>query len=100
MTGLAIVLWAALGAIDEALRPAGAPSLPWLYRDSVEAARTLILAIAGATVGIIGVVFSVTMVPLTIAASQLGPRLLRTFLRDTGTQLVSATTPRQCRGSW
>jgi uncharacterized membrane protein len=30
-------------------------------------------------------------VPLTIAASQLGPRLLRTFLRDTGTQVTLGT---------
>lgn len=91
MTVLAIGLWATLGALDAGLRRSGADPVPWLYRDSLTAARTLLLAVAGATIGLIGVVFSITMVPLTIAASQLGPRLLRTFLRDTGTQVVLGT---------
>jgi uncharacterized membrane protein len=91
MTGLAVVLWATLGALDAGLQRLGIERLPWLYRDSLTAARTLLLAVAGATIGLIGVVFSITMVPLTIAASQLGPRLLRTFLRDTGTQVVLGT---------
>jgi uncharacterized membrane protein len=46
------------------------------------------LTIEGTILGIIGVVFSIMMVPLTIAASQFGPRLIRNFLRDIGTQIT------------
>jgi uncharacterized membrane protein len=47
--------------------------------------------VAGAVIDIAGIVFSITMVPLTIAASQFDPRLLRTFLRDTRTQVTLGT---------
>jgi uncharacterized membrane protein len=55
------------------------------------AARTLLTTIAISSLGVIGVVFSVTLVPLSIAASQFGPILLRAFLRDIITQLVLGT---------
>jgi uncharacterized membrane protein len=35
-----------------------------------------------------GVVFSITIVALTLASQQFGPRLLRNFMRDTGNQVV------------
>lgn len=38
--------------------------------------------------GVIGVVFSVTLVPLTLASSQYGTILLRAFLRDIRAQIV------------
>ena len=38
--------------------------------------------------GVIGVVFSVTLVPLTMASSQYGTILLRAFLRDIRAQIV------------
>ena len=76
---------------DSLLSTAGILPSPWLYADDRDSARTLLFAVAGAIVGIIGVVFSITMVPLTIAASQFGPRLLRTFLRDTITQCTLGT---------
>jgi uncharacterized membrane protein len=37
------------------------------------------------------VVFSITMVALTMASAQFGPRLLRNFMRDTGNQVVLGT---------
>ncbi|MEX2606804.1 MAG: DUF2254 family protein [Kiritimatiellia bacterium] len=37
------------------------------------------------------VVFSMTLVVLSLASSQLGPRLLRIFMRDTSTQVVLGT---------
>ena len=40
---------------------------------------------------IAGVVFSLTLVALSLASSQFGPRLLRNFMRDTATQLVLGT---------
>jgi uncharacterized membrane protein len=41
--------------------------------------------------GLIGVVFSMTLVAITMASSQFGSFLLRAFLRDTGTQTVLGT---------
>ncbi|HVN51331.1 MAG TPA: DUF2254 domain-containing protein, partial [Acidimicrobiales bacterium] len=37
---------------------------------------------------VVGVVFSVTIVALTLASSQFGPRMLRNFIRDRGTQFT------------
>ncbi len=40
---------------------------------------------------IAGVVFSITIVALTLASSQFGPRLLRNFMRDPGNQISLGT---------
>lgn len=50
--------------------------------------RAILFGLAEATIGIAGVVFSLATVPLSIAASQFGSRLLRAFLSDPPTQLV------------
>ncbi|MBC8075544.1 MAG: DUF2254 domain-containing protein [Chloroflexales bacterium] len=79
----------ALNALDERL-PSGMLRDAWfVYQRDAADARSLLLAIAGGTLGILGVVLSITVVPLTIAAAQLGPRLLRNFLRDVTTQATS-----------
>lgn len=54
-------------------------------------ASSLLAAIAGSMITIAGVVFSMTLVALSLASSQLGPRLLRNFMRDTTTQMVLGT---------
>lgn len=38
-----------------------------------------------------GVVFSITIVVLSLTSSQFGPRLLGNFMRDTGTQALLGT---------
>jgi uncharacterized membrane protein len=90
MAGAAL-LWLLTSWLDRALTASGALPSPWLYSDDRESVRSLLLTIAASTVGIVGVVFSIMMVPLSIAASQFGPRLLRNFLRDTGTQVTLGT---------
>ncbi len=62
--------------------------LKWLAVRDVSSARTLLTTIIGAIITTLSVVFSITIVSLTMAASQLGPRLLRSFIRDRGTQTV------------
>ena len=47
--------------------------------------------IAGSMITIAGVVFSLTLVALSLASSQFGPRLLRNFMRDTTNQFVLGT---------
>jgi uncharacterized membrane protein len=51
-------------------------------------ARGALAAIAETTIGVIGVVFSIMLVPLTIASSQYGSVIMRSFMRDRATQIV------------
>lgn len=58
------------------------PSWPtWLLTDP-EAARATLGAVAGALATVAGVVFSMTLVTLTLTASNIGPRLIRGFMRQ------------------
>lgn len=66
----------------------GAISLPiWLDQGSAEDARALLGATSGAIITTLGLVLSITVLTLSIAASQFGQRLLRRYMRDTGTQV-------------
>jgi len=62
--------------------------LSWLTVGSLDSARALLAAMIGAVMTALSVVFSITIVALTLAASQLGPRLLRNFMRDPSNQRV------------
>ncbi|MEO6407923.1 MAG: DUF2254 domain-containing protein [Burkholderiaceae bacterium] len=58
----------------------------WLYDGGGTGARTLLGVVAGSTIGVAGTVFSITIAALSLAAGQMGPRLLRNFTRDRGNQ--------------
>ena len=58
---------------------------------SSEATRSVLSTITGSVITVTGVVFSITVVALTLASSQFGPRLLRGFLRDRSNQFVLGT---------
>ena len=60
----------------------------WLWAGGPEGARELLSTIAGSMITVTGVIFSITMVVLTLASPKFGARLLRNFLRDTGTKIV------------
>jgi uncharacterized membrane protein len=65
----------------------GAITLPgWLDQGSAADARALLSATAGAIITTLGLVLSITVLTLSIAASQFGQRLLRRYMRDRGTQ--------------
>lgn len=53
-----------------------------------DGARAVLTTIAGSMITVAGVTFSITIVALTLAASQFGPRLLRNFMQDKSTQFV------------
>lgn len=61
---------------------------PWLYNGGGTGARTLLGTIASSTIGVAGTVFSITIAALSLAAGQMGPRLLRNFTRDRGNQFT------------
>lgn len=64
--------------VPELLRFSGGP----------EVARDVASTIAGAIMGFIGVVFSITIVALQLASSQYSPRALRGYLRDRVTKVT------------
>ncbi|HJX27809.1 MAG TPA: DUF2254 domain-containing protein [Thermoanaerobaculia bacterium] len=79
--------------LDEALHRPGS-STQWLGRiwpGGVEGAREVLSIIAATAINVAGVTFSITIVALTLASSQFGPRMLRNFMRDTGNQVVLGT---------
>ena len=63
----------------------------WVYSGGPQEARGLLSTIAGSMITVAGVVFSVTIVALSLASQQFGPRLLRNFMQDRGNQLVLGT---------
>ena len=63
----------------------------WLFPGGPEGARELLGTVGSSMITVAGVVFSITIVSLTLASQQFGPRLLRNFLRDRGNQIVLGT---------
>lgn len=59
-----------------------------LYSGSAEGSRSVLSIISGSMITVAGVVFSITIVALTMAASQFGSRLLRNFMEDKVNQVV------------
>src|SRR6202048_3554115 len=66
---------------------AGRLTLPaWVSSGGPDVARQILIAIAAAVITVAGVVFSITILVLQLASQQFGPRMLRNFIRDLGTQ--------------
>jgi uncharacterized membrane protein len=87
----AIALFAVTTLLDRAVYR-GAVALPgWVNSGSADAAREVLTAIAAAVITVVGVVFSIILVTLTLASTQFGPRMLRNFIRDRATQLTLGT---------
>src|SRR6201987_3610979 len=87
----AIVLFAGTQAADRAAYH-GDFTLPgWVISGSADAARQILTTIAAALITVVGVVFSIILLTLTLASTQFGPRMLRNFIRDRGTQVTLGT---------
>jgi uncharacterized membrane protein len=61
---------------------------PRLFGASAEGSRGMLSAIATSMVTVAGVVFSITIVTLSLTSTQYSPRVLRNFMRDQPTQVV------------
>ncbi len=61
---------------------------PRLFGAGADGARGMLSAIATSMITVTGVVFSMTLVALSLAASQYSPRMLRNFMADRPTQVV------------
>ncbi len=85
---VAVVLFAVTFAIDWAAYY-GHMTLPfWIRTETADAGRQVLIAIAAAVITVIGVVFSITILALTLASQQFGPRMMRNFVRDVGNQVT------------
>jgi uncharacterized membrane protein len=52
----------------------------FFFVNSSDSARSILSTISGAMMGVAGTVFSITLVALTLASSQFGPRLIKNFM--------------------
>jgi uncharacterized membrane protein len=85
---LAAALFAGTYALDRAAYD-GSLHLPsFVISGSADAARQILTAIAAAVITVVTLVFSITIVTLTLASTQFGPRMLRNFIRDWITQFT------------
>lgn len=91
LTTLAVGAALASLRLDRVLGEPALGSLAWIRTAGPEGARAVLATVAGSMITIGGVVFSITIVALSLASSQFGPRLLTNFMRDRGNQLVLGT---------
>jgi uncharacterized membrane protein len=83
----ALLLFVVAQGIDRAGYDGSLVLPTWLDQGSAADGRSLLSATAGAIITTLGLVLSITVLTLSIAASQFGQRLLRRYMRDRGTQV-------------
>ncbi|GHA13292.1 hypothetical protein GCM10008090_23770 [Arenicella chitinivorans] len=84
----AIMLAAGLVATDIYLMPDIPPSWEWLFNSNPDGARALLSTVAGSTITVAGVVFSMTILSVSHATANYGSRLLLRFLEDRRNQFT------------
>ncbi len=87
MTATALLLASVLLAVDRRA-PDWVRGLAFIAASQPEGARQLLATVAGSMITVAGVTFSITLLMVTFASAQLGPRLVPRFLRDRGNQVV------------
>jgi uncharacterized membrane protein len=84
----AVVLAVTTGGIDRWLLPDLSRRWGrWISTAGPDGARAVLTTIAASMMTLASLTYSLTLVALTLAAGQYGPRLLRTFMRDRVTQV-------------
>lgn len=87
----AVALALAMVEVDRRTAEGPMDALGWIYQGGPEGARAVLSTIAGSVMSTAGVVFSITIAVLSLASGQFGPRILRSFMSDRGSQLVLGT---------
>ena len=90
-SSVAVVLFVVTYELDRAAFRNDLTFPSWVNGGSADAARQILTATAAAVITVVGLVFSITIVALTLASTQFGPRILRNFVRDRGTQVTLGT---------
>jgi uncharacterized membrane protein len=74
--------------LDGAAGDAAGGGWRWVYASEPREVRALVMSLLTSMITMASLVFSITMVVLTLAARQFGPRLLREFMSSTMTQVI------------
>ncbi len=85
---LAVALFAVTYALDRAAYEGTLHFPSFVISGTADAARQILTTIAAAVITVVTLVFSITIVTLTLASTQFGPRMLRNFIRDRITQIT------------
>jgi uncharacterized membrane protein len=88
LIAIAGLLFAMTFAIDLAVYHHHLSPPFWLRGGTADAGRQVLIAIAATVITVVGVVFSITILALTLASQQFGPRMMRNFIRDVGNQVT------------
>ncbi|MFC4290982.1 DUF2254 domain-containing protein [Sphingorhabdus arenilitoris] len=91
MACAALIIAIAARSADIYLIEAGQKLPAWLPKATAEDARSTLELMASAIITVAGVVFSVTLVAISFAAGQYGPRLIGNMMRDQGSQISLGT---------
>lgn len=65
--------------------------LSWINLTGAAGALSILSTVASSMITVAGVIFSITIVALSLTSQQYGPRLLQNFLRNKGNQVVLGT---------
>ena len=85
---LAIIFSIGLVSLDNVISISQEGWIRFFLVNSTDSARSILSTISGAMIGVAGTVFSVTLVALTLASSQFGPRLIKNFMYVRLNQIV------------
>jgi uncharacterized membrane protein len=77
---ISILLSIGLVYLDETIKFPQNGLARFFFVNSSDSARSILTTISGAMMGVAGTVFSITLVALTLASSQFGPRLIKNFM--------------------
>jgi uncharacterized membrane protein len=91
MTASALLLALLTLSLDRAVGERWLGAFGGILPIGPEGARAVLSAVAGSMVTVASLVFSMTLVTLQLASSQLGPRLITRFMRDHVNQVVLGT---------
>ena len=78
-------------AVDQRVGADWMREIDFLYFSHTDGARAVLSTIAGSMIGVAGVTFSMTIVSVSFAGAQFGPRLIGNFMRDRGNQITLGT---------
>ena len=91
MASAAVALSLVTVMLDGRIGDAWLSDVDWLYANKPDGARAVLSTLAGSMITVAGVTFSMTILTVSFAAGQIGPRLMNNFMRDRGNQITLGT---------
>lgn len=87
----ALILGAVVIYVDAEIGSDWLDGLSWYQSNKPDGAQEVLSTIAGSAITVAGVAFSITIVSVSFAAGQYGPRVLTNFMADRGNQITLGT---------